>query len=281
MVLALVVAGVTIWLLAAGVPTVCRDAVAGDQVVRVCEPMDVTDVRVWVFALLLALLVFPELSELELGGVITLRRRLAELREDATDLRSELAHIRTQAHAAAQASAATRSDIHVDVRQEQTGAALAEVGQRADGPFDRDEEAGAYRQLALTAGLVGLTQLFLVGRDQTTLVGFTLGDDGGFEATHFTSGVTDDELRVVSELVDEARVSGTTVTAQGEGLDAVALAVVDGRVVGALALLVRGGAAVESHQLDEVGAALQVAAAAYSRLLVDLVGEGAGRGGGG
>jgi hypothetical protein len=278
--LAALLLGAVAWVWARGLPQVCKDAVADSTVVRVCEPMSATDPRVLLFLLLVGLLLFPELSELELAGVLTLRRRLDEVRQEATELKSELAHIRTQATALSQATANSRNQIRVDVRQQQTGAALVEAGGGDDGVFDGDEEAGAYAQLAFEAGLAGLTRLLPQAEDDVSLVGYTVGDDGHLEATYFTGEVNEEDLNRLTALVNRPQVPVTTVTALNDGFAAFSFATVNGVVVGALAVRVPDGQVPDNAALEALGAGAEVAAGTYARLLVDLLGEGTAHGAG-
>lgn len=61
-------------------PTQCRDVVAESAVVQICEPLAVSSPLVLLVALIVALLLMPELSELELAGLVKLRARVARAR---------------------------------------------------------------------------------------------------------------------------------------------------------------------------------------------------------
>lgn len=72
--------------------------------------MRLADPRAALYLLLAALLLFPEVNELEIGGVLTLRRRLDQMGGEARELKSELAEIRSQAFALSQSVASNRTE---------------------------------------------------------------------------------------------------------------------------------------------------------------------------
>jgi hypothetical protein len=74
--LTLLVAAIFVAVAAAGLLQVCADAVAGTEVVRTCRPPQVGDGATLALALFVGLLLAPDVSEVGIGGLLTLRSRL-------------------------------------------------------------------------------------------------------------------------------------------------------------------------------------------------------------
>ena len=167
---------------------VCHDELAGEKVMKVCSPMGATDPRVGLWLLTLVLLLLPDLSEIEIGGVLKLRRVVEETKQEAETLRGELADIRTSAAAAAQAGAVSGADAKASVSidlSRSVDAFLDDVDSGDTGALSPAEERGAFAQLAFTAGLAGLIpQFFSAWEKDAFLFGWMLSQDGEFVLTH-------------------------------------------------------------------------------------------------
>lgn len=253
--------------------------------VQVCEPMGLSDPRVALYLIVAALLLLPEVSELELYGVVTLRRRLEEAREEARELKEEITRIRTQASALSHANAASRTDINLNVRQFQTASALDDVTTGDMGPFEPDEEVGAYAQMAFQAGLAGLPQLLPAWGQDATLIGYTLGEDGRLERTYQIGDDYDDATLGDLDRRANQRPYETGITVRPQCWTAMAYAMDDGAPVGALAVLVPGEdlaleeAAGAGDEWETLAASAEAVARAYARLLIDLLNERPARSG--
>ena len=283
-----VLLGFGIWLVHHGLPQVCGQEVADSAVVSVCRPLPMTDPRVWFYGLLVGLLLFPELSELELAGVLTLRRRLNEVGQEASDLKSDLANLRLQATALSQANATNRTAVTVDARQQQSGVAQVEVATPGSDLVDDDTASGAYLQLAFKAGLAGLTAVLPAEADGADLVCYTFGDDGQLEPIYQSD--PDADVDALTQTLNEGRDEASVTS--GPRFTAATAYAQDPRgsgVVGAVVLLTAKPAAGPPAATDsgddagddadgdgstvDLAAAAETVAATYARLLVDLVGE--------
>lgn len=252
--------------------------------VQVCTAPSMTDPRVLLFLLIVLILLLPDLSEVELGGVLRLRRTVDETREEARELRRELVTIRNDASATAN-SQLTQTFIN---RPAQTGDWIAHRESDDAELVDPGEELGAYAMNAFRAGLAGLMQPLEVGGDEAAAVGFTLRPLRGMEATHVLG-------RIPSELGEEVLAAlDRDTTSPGEevvfietsaGLVAFAFAFADAgeslpasQLVGGLAVILPhdfgdSGIGAQDDRAAAVAAAAEAAAGAYARLLVDLLGE--------
>jgi hypothetical protein len=177
----LIVAAVVLFALS-GLPEVCTERLptASSTPVNVCEPMAATDPRALLFILVLGLLLLPELAELEIGGVLKVRRQLEDVKDEATELKGELAHIRTQVLTAANANASVVNNLY-GPRPEDVAAGASEVDGQGDGKFDEQERSGAVALLAFQSGLSGLTDLLPSWVSRAAIVGYTFGENGDLE----------------------------------------------------------------------------------------------------
>lgn len=271
---------VVLWV---GPPVTCHQEFVDGVTVRLCETMRLADPRSGLYLLLVALLLFPEVSELEIGGVLTLRRRLDEIGGEATRLKSELADMRSEALALSQSSATNRTEVTTVVaRPEQTGELLAAA---SAAPLDEtvDVDAAAYAQLAFVAGVAGLPYALPAIAAGSTVLAYTPSEDGRLEVNAASSEPAGWEVEPVTRLVNEhppePRVQRMS------DCWAVTAPVLDARqrLLGAVAVLldpalpgVPASDTPTSAEAEEMGALAEVAAQVYSRLLVDLLGERAG-----
>lgn len=76
--------------------------------------MSASDPRALLFVLVAGLLLLPELSELEVAGVLTVRKHVKEAKEEVSGLQTELAHIRNEILTAATAAAHSQSRASVE-----------------------------------------------------------------------------------------------------------------------------------------------------------------------
>jgi hypothetical protein len=88
--------GLGVLAVASGLPRVCRTEVAGTAAVETCTPMGVTDAPVVMYVLVLAALVFFEISEVQINGLVTLKRQITEAKTEASEAKGEAAQTRTE-----------------------------------------------------------------------------------------------------------------------------------------------------------------------------------------
>jgi hypothetical protein len=265
------------------------------QAVRVCAPLEVTSPQALLVLLVIGLLLLPELAEIEIGGVLTLRRAVAEAKGEATQARTEAAEARlasaqlaaqvTQltAHTASAAAATSTTNIYLE-QARQTAEAQAQL--QSEVPSQPSAAVtttpGQSSLVAFTAGLVGLAHS-LPRLDEgvgVAVVGTTLTEDGlALEATHDPFDVEQHLLELAERLLNGTDLRPGEVVAAFEpgALVVASLAAIDGEVVGGLAAVLRPRPSVEAtagdQHLDEFYAAVRIAAGAYAQLLVDLLGE--------
>lgn len=282
---ALLVAGAAVALAAGLIPHTCQDAVAESSVVQVCSALSMTDPRVLLFLLIVLILLLPDLSEVELGGVLRLRRTVDETREEARELRRELVSIRSDASATARSE--LKQTFHFN-RPAQTGDWIAD--RESDGAelVDPGEELGAYAMNAFRAGLAGLMELLEIGGAEATAVGFTLRPLRGMEATHTLGSLPPDLGEEVLAALDRDSTSpgeGVVFIETSVGVVAFAFAFADAgepipasQLIGGLAIPLPpdfgdSGHGAPDDRAAAFAAAVEAAAGAYARLLVDLLGE--------
>jgi hypothetical protein len=285
------------------VPERCSDQISdGKLFENVCSTVSATDpISIW-FLLVLVVLLLPDLSEIEVGGVLKLKRTVEEAQQEveqtkakAQELRADFTSLRQDAIAGAEAAAeAVAASVAKSMAQAgvifnlgDSGEQIAKFWNAAVGGEEPStpqlgtaEKRGAYTFLAFTAALRGLTQeLFPALQQSITLVGFTLDQSGGFTATHTTENLPqpivdaiEDDLtadpefatRMPSFIGDDGWIAVTSLAYAG-----------DGKLVGALAVVTSEDltdAAQAGFQHDlAVGAA--AAAGAYGSLLTQLLGE--------
>lgn len=282
--LAAVVVGTLVWLAGWGVPDVCSQQLptASSTPVEVCQPMSATDPRALLLLLVVGLLLLPELTELELGGVIKVRRQLDEVKGEASELKNEMAHIRTQVLTAATAAAAANANASVvtNVYPERTtdvGRALTEVDGDGDGDFDEGELQGAYAVVAFDAGFYGLTRYLSDGMAPAVVAGYAFNEDDELELYSLvTHGDGAQELATAQRAAAVPDLSGIYyVGTKASGYVLTAPACDDeGLVVGALSVRLPGSAETldEADDEDTVGT-VELMANAYARLLIDILGE--------
>ena len=282
-VLVVLVVGASAWLAGWGLPDVCSQQLPTDSStpVEVCEAMSATDPRALLFLLLLGALLLPDLAELEVGGVFRVRRQLDEVKGEALELKSELAHVRTQVMTAAAAAANSHSKATVEnynvfpERFTEVGKALKEVNGAGDGDFDESEERGAYAAIAFESGFYGLPRYLSDGMTPAAVAGYVF-DDG--ELTLYsvaTRGEGADALEVEQREAGVPNLTGVFFELGAEFYVVTAPACDDqGLVVGAIVVRMPAvaGALDENDDEDTVGT-VELMANTYARLLIDVMGE--------
>lgn len=270
-------------LLAGKVPQVCRDEVASsdtaktpdDLVVRVCEPMEATDPRVFLFLLVVFLLLLPFFSEIEVAGLFRVKRQLEEAQEEVDGLResvraaqAQVATLAATVTATTTSQASNQTSVQVQV-VDPRGLESAQSQQLANAGDDEVPfTEGAFAQTAFRAGLVGLQSLFPADRAPYAMLFFTWGDDE-LELSQ-TVGDVNDQLGDTATLVADPSEAFASITQHGLLLTAPALDD-DGSAVGAVVAAFHDQTLLEDH--EPLFADTENVASAYARLLVDLLGE--------
>lgn len=267
-----------------GVPTVCQQEVTdAGTLVKVCGPMAANDPRVFVFLLIFGVLAFPELSEIEIAGLLTVKRRLDEAKAEATELKRDLGEIRTQAFAAVSAAVSAKQQVIVNLdRSEQIAQALDETVGDGDGVLDETETVGAYAQLALEAVVAGLPdQLSDALGPSVCIQGFTFADGDDLELSFVSSRSrapgTLDELREAEHFM-VPKLDGTYVYHRAGHCIATAPARGgDSTVVGAVAVVAVDAEFATGRTPrpgdEEFAAQAIVVGGIFGRALIDLAGE--------
>lgn len=265
----------------------CRDAAVGDtsETITLCEPLTATSPEVLLVLLLVGLLLLPELSELEIAGVLTLKRAVEQAQSDAGEAKAEATEAKqalTQVAAQVSQLQAVQS-VSVTVTNQAAETAQAHQllnaggGGAAGAPVPTVGESSL---VAFNAGLSGLADLLppLAEGVGMSVVGLTLTEDGkAVEATQNPFGVDDPTVELIERLLNDVE-PGQTIT--GVGVNALVLGALalteDGEVVGGLAAVLQPPPPVESmgeDPLEPLDVRVRIAAAAYAQLLTDLLGE--------
>ncbi len=279
----LLIGAVVAWLV--GPPEVCREAVAGSRVVTICEPITLTSPVILMGLLLIGLLLIPDLAEVQIAGVLGLRRDVEEARAALAVTQRQVAELQVAGIAAsrsdAESVAEVESHVHVHVeRQAETAAAVQAA--RAGGPAEVTRSGpGAYALAALHAGMLGMAGFFPSWCGPVQVLGLSEDPEEGFVVTHDWFGVrsrfAERAVRLLQEPTD-----GVAVDIDDEAWVAGSLAADDdGRVVGALAVVLNpqlpvpqsGDLDLAQDRMEQLAAAVETAARTYARLLVDLLGE--------
>lgn len=277
------------WMLLWGrVEDVCRDQVADNSaVVQTCEPIALTDPRlVWV-VLAVLLLLLPDLSEIELGGVFSLKRAVAEVKEENEQLKDEVAELRVTTSQIAQ----QQVNVHVHEHPLAEGVARfqADVDAGETGPLSPTEETGAYAHLAFNSALAGMIlELFAPWQNRVTLIGWVVEDDGGFEPSYLVDAVASNVVEAVAAELDPHATTDAAplVSFLDDHLAVTAYAVTDPalgvgeQLLGALSVIVEDPVGSQNPSSDEhapdlvtLAAGAVAAAGAYALLLLRILGE--------
>ncbi len=282
-------------------PERCRDELTEAGVaVEVSAPLESTSPEVLLGLLVIGLLLLPELTELEVGGVVTLRRAVAEARGEATQARAEAAEARlvsTQlaaqvssqltANPTAVAGAASNTTINNYLQARETAEAQQQLtsGTTPPAAVPVMPTLGESTLVAFTAGLTGLAAALPTPGEGVgvSVVGLTLtADRDTLEATHNPFEVADDLVEYAEQLLnDRELLPGYVVTAlvpEGDAVVTATLALVgENQVVGGLAAVLQPTPprtdSTKDDPLVALAAGVRVAAGAYAQLLVGLLGE--------
>lgn len=276
-------------LLVDGLPRVCEEQVAEGAVVTVCHAMGVTDPRVGLFLLAVGLLLLPDLSELEVAGVVKLQRKVDAARTEVAELSGELVGVRNQissltaAHAASAAQSSSSGNtvsLTVTAQAAETGAALQDIDSGDTTILEPAEEEGTFGLLAFDAGMRGLLGLLPGAGEGGAVVGMTF-DDNGDLTWHAQTGA-DVDRHVVEQLISQARErpDNLRIRTDGEWWTSTAPATVAEGQVGAVGVLLPhdpedsdDSREEATRRADEVGESTELVAGTYGRMLVALLGE--------
>ena len=284
LVLAIFVVGVLVWFTGWGLPQVCSQQLPDGSAtpVKVCEAMSATDPRALLFLLVVGALVLPDLAELEVGGVLKVRRQLDDVKGEASELKNELAHVRTQVMTAAAAAASSHSKASVETynvypgRRADVGSALVEVAGAGDGDFDDGEELGAYAAIAFESGFYGLPRYLSDEMTPAAVAGYVFDDD---ELTLYSvatrGGEAADALEQAQRSATAPNLTGVFFELGSHFYEVTAPACDDrGLVVGAIAVRMpaTAGTLDDDDDQDTVGT-VELMANTYARLLIDVMGE--------
>ena len=254
-----------------------------DQVVQVCEPMALTDPRVGLFLLVVLLLLAPFFAEIEVPGILRVKRQLREAEQDVDGLRHSIALTQQQvalvSAASARSSARSSPKQEVNVyteRPQESGAGLSAAQESPASDVEPSE--GAYAQVAFNAGVLGLPLLLPDWGREAKLIGFVVAADGSLAISQVSEDVPAPAIERALVLVN-ADVTEPKVDIEESWIVTAPALDHDGAVVGALAAIIEWDQAVPDgtsggpDELDEMVAEVTAAAGAYARLLIDLLGE--------
>jgi hypothetical protein len=276
----------TAWLL--GPPVQCRDAATDTGVYEVCEPVSLTSPVFWVLLVVAGLLLVPDFAEVQLGGVLGLRRDLAEtqtkialVQRDLTELNLTAARAAASAVSATAAQAASTADVeshlHLHLERQAETAAAVQAARAAQPGMAARRLPGVYASAAMHAGMLGLAGFFPQWCGPVQVLGLTLGKDG-LEVTHDYFGVRGPERDRIMALLAEPTGEVSVDVDQHSWVTASRALDDDGRVVGALGVVLSptelpSRRDIRQERLEELAASVETAARTYARLLVDLLGE--------
>ena len=282
-------------------PQRCYDQVAGDVVLETCEPLPVQSPLVLGYLLLVGALLLPEVAELEVAGVFKLRRQIAEARAEAAEAKEAVLRLTAENRAVALArggdATGGTSTVLVNIgRDVATAAALSDARDEPSlgQPLLEElepvwEDTGEAALVAFRAGMLGLPGILPAPYGDPAdvrVVGFTIGESGDqFELTHDPSGIGEGlAARVLGLLNEDWPPQGSVRALGSDGWIFTAPATdAQRRLVGALAAVLppppHPEVAAFSDEdggpdlVEQFAAMVEVAAEAYARLLIDLLGE--------
>jgi hypothetical protein len=266
------------------VPKVCHDELANidntapkDLVVQVCEPMSATDPRVFLFLIALLLLLVPFFSEIEIPGILRVKRDIRQAEQDLETLRTSIGIAQTQiSHLTSSASATSNTEVNVyPDRARESGKGLTDY-ESADEIVEPTR--GAYAQAAFNAAVLGLPQMLSGWAEDASLVGFTIKEDGTYSDPQVHYGDVGDEAAAQAHMLLSEHPTGAKLTRTVTGVVVTSPARDDdGAIVGGLAVIVeRPGSSRFPGTMSDITSTLadvQAIARTYARLLIDLLGE--------
>lgn len=283
-VLALLVLGALIWFGGWGSPETCSQQLSqgSPTPVTVCSDMTLTDARALLFLLVIGGLLLPEVAELEVAGVLSVRKQVDEAKDEVTGLKTELAHIRAEILTAATAASHSRSKASVENynvfpgRAADVRRAYKEIQDGGDGELDQSEQRGADAAVAFEAGFYGLTRYLTERMTPAVVVGYLFGEDDQLRLDSLvTSGEGTAGLEAAQRAASPPPTSGVFYDAHDDGYVLSAPACDDqGLTAGVLAVRVPStSAALDELNVEDAVGAILLIAGAYARLLIDLMGE--------
>ncbi len=278
------------WMLLFGrVADVCRDEVADSKVVQVCEPIALTDPRlVWV-VLAVLLLLLPDVSELELAGVLSLKRAVAQVEGQAEQLRGEAHKLRlmtTQLNQqrVEQGQGQGQGQAVYNIFPQDLGPKLTsfldDVASNDTTAMTEDEELGGYTSLVISSALTGmLNEVFAAWSGRVNLIGWVRLEDGTYEPWYLVATVNGDIAALAQTHVTDGDPFGDLLVTVGDDVVVVtAFTATPGagpatlRVLGALSVLVESDEEPTEEELEDLGAKAEAAAGAYGLLLLRVLG---------
>lgn len=279
--LIVLVVGTAAYLLRCGVPTVSTEELHNGVPVTVDSPMSITDVRVFAFLAVAALLAVPDLSELDIAGLVSVKRKVQELREETTELKDEARALQATLQQVQTQALSNRNNLSVTNTfpgaQEATASALDPTSSE-EGSLPEVVEDGAMRQLAFEAAFNGLPNLLRALPDSSQVVGCTFDSQGKLTPTHSTGAEYVTDLGDLADLVEWGGVSlkggylgeYQVLTAPAE--------IADNGVTGALVVIFPANSWSATVQtimttVDDMMTSTVIAATAYGLYLADLLGE--------
>ena len=271
----------------------CRDEVAGSTVVQVCDPAGATDPRILWVLLVVVLLLLPDVSELELAGVLSLKRAVAQVGGQAQQLSGEVQRVSAALSAVTQQFAVQITAQGQGQGQTQQLVVQMPPAAQVENFFNdiesndvstltAEEEVGGYASLAFASAMSGmLAELFGPWAHRANLVGWVGQPDGTFDSTYIVQVVAVAEADEVAEtllLQWGAELSPFINDFPGGGfaLTAVVPALYGsrwGRPLGALSIFVESPHPGVSDELEALAANTVAAAGAYGVLLQRVLGE--------
>lgn len=267
------------------VADVCRDEVADSKVVQVCEPMALTDPRpVWV-VLAVLLLLLPDVSELELAGVLSLKRAVAQVEGQAEQLRGEahkLQAITTQLNQqrVEQGQGQAVYNIFPQDLGPQLTRFLDDVASNDTTAMTKDEELGGFTSLIIRSALTGmLTEVFAAWSGRVNLIGWVRLADGSYEPWYLVATVNSDIAALAKTHVRDGDPFGDPLVTVGDDVVVVTAFTATPeadqatrRVLGALSVLIESDEEPTEEEFEDLGAKAEAAAGAYGLLLLRVLG---------
>ena len=271
-------AGVLLWaawlVLVRDLPRTCREELHEGKAVELCGQLTLTDPRVVIVAVIVGLLLIPEVAELELFGVLKLRREVEQqVGEVQRQVQALATTVNTVVATTSAATASPHQTVVVNPREEQVDEAIRDAQTEDPRDITDDEETGAFAIAAFKAGFLGLRLTLPAWGHGARLVGFRRDEAAlVYLAEAPSDAVPDRLLAEVTALVNEVG-SGTVRVGMGDLVVYAQQAAVPGRSSpGALAVIV-DAADVEQVEDAEVGAQVDLLTGAYSVLLLDVLGQ--------
>ncbi len=151
---------------AGGFPQECHQEAVNDVVTRMCQDVPATDARVLLYLLVVAVLLLPEVTEIEIPGLVRVKRELDKVHGEVEQTKSAVAQVRDLVQlsmiqfSARQTSTQTQSNAWNVVLPGGGAGAVAQVQEDLNSddttPLTDEEWEGGARELAFRAAFTGL-----------------------------------------------------------------------------------------------------------------------------